>query len=70
MKDVQEAYRLLPGRAASNRLTQMAKAMEIELADQTLKDAWDQIGTFKNPTGVELHEGRASSNAFPGRLGG
>ena len=43
MKDVQEAYRLLPGRAASNRLTQMAKAMEIELADQTLKDAWDQI---------------------------
>ena len=70
MKDVLEAYRLLPGRAASDRLTQMAKAMAIELTDQTFKDAWNQIGTFKNPTGVELHEGCASSNALPGRLGG
>jgi hypothetical protein len=66
---VQEAYRLLPGRAASDRLTEVAKAMEIELADQTLKDAWDQIRTFKNPTGVKLHQGCASSNPFPSGLG-
>jgi hypothetical protein len=47
----------------------MTKAMEIELADQTFKDAWDQIGTFKNPTGVKLHEGCASGNPLPGGLG-
>jgi hypothetical protein len=43
--------------------------MEIELADQTLKDAWDQIRTFKNPTGVKLHQGCASGNPFPSGLG-
>ena len=69
MKDVQKAYRLLPGRAASDRLTQMAKAMEIELSAQTFKDAWDQIGTFKNPTGVKQHEGCTSSNPLPGGFG-
>jgi hypothetical protein len=47
----------------------MTKAMEIELADQTFKDAWDQIGTFKNPTGVKLHERCASGNPLPGGFG-
>ena len=49
LKDVQEAYRLLPGRAASDRLTQMAKAMEIELADQTSR----MRGTKSGPSKIQ-----------------
>ena len=48
----------------------MAQAMTIKLLLKPFQDARHQIGTLKNPSGVQLDQRSASCDPLPGGLGG